>query len=134
MAGVSCPHQPSHPFLNDSSMESPTKKLYQQRAVLKAQQGDPEAPASGTLYARRHRLEAELRQVRVQEAAALDPILGQRQQANLSGNILMQRRSAMMIERDLRFVQREIDVLQEQIDDVDTQIKQTERKNRRRKR
>jgi len=115
-------------------MESPTKKLYQQRAVLRAQQGDPDAPASGTLYARRHRLEAELRQVRVQEAAALDPVLGQRQHANLSGNILMQRRSALTIEGDLKRVQREIDSLQEQIEDVDSKIKQTERKSHRRKR
>jgi len=109
-------------------------KLYHQRAVLRAQQGDPDAPASGTLYARRHRLETELRQVRVQEAAALDPVLGQRQQANLSSSILMQKRSAIMLEGDLKSVQRELDSIQTQIDDVDSQIKLTERKNRRRKR
>ena len=43
-----------------SMMESPAKKLRQQLAILAAQQGDPKAPASGTLLARRQRLHEEL--------------------------------------------------------------------------
>ncbi len=115
-------------------MESPTKKLYQQRALLKAQQGDPESPASGTLYSRRQRLEQELERTRLQEAAALDPVLGQRQYANSATGVLAKRRSSSVIEQDLRTVQAEIDRLQLEIDEVDTLIKKTERRTRRRRR
>lgn len=103
-------------------MESPAKKLRQQRAALGARQGDPEAPAGGTLLARRTRLRAELDQAQ-SEQLSLDGG-GRATVVNALG------RPVALIERDLNGVEREIATVQRQIEELDRRIKRIEPKNR----
>jgi len=104
-----------------TDVESPAKKLRQQRAALGARQGDPEAPAGGTLFARRSRLQAELEQVQSEEFAHAGG-------SAAVGHALARPQS--LIERDLSNVEREIANVQREIEDLDRRIKRIEPKNR----
>jgi hypothetical protein len=108
-------------------MESPVKRLYQRRAILGARCGDPESPASGTLLARKRRLEDELQDVEVREIAELA--------AAISGNggglaVAMTKRTLSAIQRDMQRVEREIDDLSREIERLDARIAEVERGRR----
>lgn len=103
-------------------MESPAKKLRQQRAALGARQGDPEAPAGGTLFARRTRLRAELEQAQSEQLSVAGG-----GQATMAYALT---RPLTLIERDLNSVEREIASVQRQIEELDHRIKRIEPKNR----
>lgn len=105
-----------------TAVESPAKKLRQQRAALGARQGDPEAPAGGTLFARRSRLQAELEQAQSEEFAFAGG-----SSASVSHALT---RPLSLIERDLNNVECEIAAVQREIEDLDRRIKRIEPKNR----
>lgn len=111
-------------------MESPAKKLRQQLAILAARQGDPESPASGTLLARRQRLNEELAradsgdQTSTLAAAPVAPM-------SMRGSDALgfaSRRSTSAIRRDIRIVDQEIDELQRRMKEIDRIIADAEHK------
>ncbi|MGE0605787.1 MAG: hypothetical protein AB7O62_01585 [Pirellulales bacterium] len=109
-------------------MESRSQTLHQQRAALGARQGDPESPASGTLFARRSRLESELALATSDDADALTPFDGG---LNRAATVMVGRvRPTFLIRRDLRIVQQEIDSVQSQLDAIDRQLNKVKRKDR----
>lgn len=112
-------------------MKSLDKKVRQQMATLGARQGDPEAPASGTLYARLHRLRVELEQIEtgdpvVSSGYAASPFRGGTDL--LSG--VVSSRSAAAVRRDIVSVEAEIESVQKRIDELDRLLTSTGRKGR----
>ena len=109
-------------------MESPAKKLRQQLAILAARQGDPEAPASGTLLARRHRLNEEL--TRAESGDQTSKTSSASAVAMRGGDALgfASRRSSSAIRRDIRVVDLEIDELQRRMKEIDRIIADAEHK------
>lgn len=107
-------------------MELPSKRLRQQRAALGARQGDPESPASGTLYARRRRLAQELESIETEQPGSSDYNPDRSSHGGLSVARLM--RSAIEVQRDLQALDAEIEDLQQQIDDIDRMLIRCERK------
>ena len=109
-------------------MESRSQTLYQQRAALGARQGDSESPASGTLFARRTRLEFELAQATSDESDPHGAFDGGQHRGSIA--MLGKTRPTFLIRRDLRVVQQEIDTVQSQIDAIDRQLAKVKRKER----
>ncbi|HUY92183.1 MAG TPA: hypothetical protein VMV10_25815 [Pirellulales bacterium] len=98
-------------------MKGSDRELHQQLAILGARQGDPESPASGTLYARRRRLQAELEQANLEQA-------GEANGKDLpTGAVALEARTRHSrpidtIDRELRRVEQEIGAVQRQIDSI----------------
>jgi hypothetical protein len=100
-------------------MKGSDREVHQQLAMLGARQGDPDSPASGTLFARRRRLQAELDQANFEQS-------GEALQQNAHGGGLALEsvlrtghgRSADAIGRDLRRVEAEIGAVQREIDSL----------------
>jgi hypothetical protein len=94
-------------------MEAPTRTLVQEKAILVARQGDPNAPAPGTLLARQKILHAEL------EAAH------QRSKRNKTSavSVVDPTRPAVrqtdQIRRDIRRIERELGALQLRLREID---------------
>jgi hypothetical protein len=110
-------------------MESPAKKLRQQLAILAARQGDPESPASGTLLARRHRLNEELaRAESAEQSPASGAPIGVVEPRGGEAAGFPSRRSPSVIRRDLRVVDQEIDEIQQRIKEIDRVIAAAEHK------
>lgn len=109
-------------------MNQPAKTLCQQRATLTARQGDPQAPASGTLYARRRRLAHQLEAMEVVEAALSPEFALQISNRSAVASSTMYR-SSSEVQRELAAVDREINDLQQQIDAIDRQLVRGERKH-----
>jgi hypothetical protein len=109
-------------------VERSAKSLRQRRAVLAARQGDPESPASGTCYAHRQRLAAELNRSLAEfgVAAAEQPAFTK---GLTTGQVVPTRhsRSPSAIEEDLRVVDDEIASLQVRIDEIDRLLAGSER-------
>jgi len=108
-------------------MESPAKKLRQQLAILAARQGDPESPASGTLLARRQRLNEELARADSGDQNSTLAVAAK----NMRGNDALgfaSRRSTSAIRRDIRIVDQEIDDLQRRMKEIDRIIADAEHK------
>ncbi|MBI3468880.1 MAG: hypothetical protein HY000_38235 [Planctomycetes bacterium] len=109
-------------------MERSAKSLRQHRAVLAARQGDPESPASGTCYAHRQRLAAELTRSLAEFGLAVvdQPALAK---GLSTGRVIPTRhsRSPAAIEEDLRIVDGEIASLQTRIDEIDRLLAGSER-------
>jgi hypothetical protein len=103
-------------------VERSSRTLRQHRAVLSARQGDPEAPASGTFYAHRQRLAAELSRSMVEFGLATAETLPAEGQLATKLPNTRHSRSPAVIEEDLRVVDGEIASLQEQIDEIDRQL------------
>jgi hypothetical protein len=105
--------------------ESPSTRLRQRRATLGALQGDPDAPAAGTLYARRRRLEAELQwaQAMPSEAHALAMaggplgLVGQRT-ASVGRSVTEVMHELRQIDEQIESVQRSIDEIDEKLTDA----------------
>ena len=100
-------------------MKGSDRELHQQLAMLGARQGDPDSPASGTLFARRRRLQAELDQASLEQSGE-----GGYQTA-LGGGLAVESvlraghgRSVDAIGRDLRRVEAEIGAVQREIDSL----------------
>lgn len=110
-------------------MESRSRTLHQQRAALSARQGDPESPASGTLFARQQRLQAELAQATADQTD-VHRSGGGMDSARASVSALRRSRPTFLIQRDLWTVQKEIDAVQSEIDVIDRQILKSAKKNR----
>lgn len=92
---------------------SPTK-LRQQRAILSAKAGDPDSPASGTLHARRQRLQADLDRAKTTEAALNDPSpVRHLVVADKTGH------SVQQLERMVKQINAEIDAVQQRIEAID---------------
>jgi hypothetical protein len=108
-----------------SFVQLPSKKLRQQRAALGARQGDPETPASGTLYARRRRLAQELETIVAEQGADGDSTS---RGPSIGATMLRLQRSSAEVQRDLEVLDAEIEDLQQQIDAIDLQLTRTERK------
>src|SRR5688572_10242236 len=106
-------HQHTRPLLRPGlSMESRSKKLRQERASLGAQQGDPDAPAGGTLFGRKARLQAELDRAQSDEAplaSAATPSASSTLVGAVHG------RSIRTIERDMRLIEAEIETVTRRI-------------------
>jgi hypothetical protein len=98
-------------------MKGSDRELNQQLAILGARQGDPESPASGTLYARRRRLQAELDQANLEQSGEGGP-----EGASAGGTALEARvrhsRPIDTIDRELRRVEQEIGAVQREIDSI----------------
>ncbi|HVW35965.1 MAG TPA: hypothetical protein VHB99_01630 [Pirellulales bacterium] len=98
-------------------MKGSDRELNQQLAILGARQGDPESPASGTLYARRRRLQAELDQANLEQSGD-----GGLEGASVGGTALEARvrhsRPIDTIDRELRRVEQEIGAVQREIDSI----------------
>lgn len=98
-------------------MKGSDRELHQQLAILGARQGDPDSPASGTLYARRRRLQAELEQANLEQ-------VGDSGGKDLSsGGVAVEARARHSrpidaIDRELRRVEQEIGVVQREIDSI----------------
>lgn len=106
-------------------MESPIKRLRQRRATLGAQQGDPEAPASGTLFARRNKLLSELEQVLHDQR-----LIARGRVPDGVATAALHTRSAAALRRQLRTIEGEIESVQLEIDEIDKQIGEAEQKVR----
>jgi hypothetical protein len=111
-------------------MESPAKKLRQQLAILAARQGDPEAPASGTLLARRQRLHEELARADSGEhgAGIAGAAVAGKAARGVDAVGFASRRSSSAIRRDIRLVDQEIDELQRRMKEIDRIIADAEHK------
>jgi len=109
-------------------MELPSKKLRQQRAALGARQGDPETPASGTLYARRRRLAQELESIESEQSAPADFSLSPSRSSQVGISLARIQRSVAEVQRDLQALDAEIEDLQQQIDAIDRVLVRCERK------
>jgi hypothetical protein len=107
-------------------MNHPSKKLCQQRAILTARQGDPQSPASGTLYARRQRLANQLDAIELEEAVVAHSMC---QVATRRSVAIGAFRSSSEVQRELAAVDLEIERLQEQIDAIDRQLVRGDRKH-----
>jgi hypothetical protein len=107
-------------------MNHPAKKLCQQRAMLTARQGDPQAPASGTLYARRQRLANQLEAIELEEAVLTHSNV---RVATRSMATIGAFRSSSEVQRELAAVDSEIEDVQKQIDAIDRQLVRSERKH-----
>lgn len=98
-------------------MKGSDRELNQQLAILGARQGDPESPASGTLYARRRRLQAELEQANLEQAGDAGG-----KESSSGGVALAERarhsRPVDTIDRELRRVEQEIGAVQREIDSI----------------
>lgn len=98
-------------------MKGSDRELHQQLAILGARQGDPESPASGTLYARRRRLQAELDQANLEQSgdsgAEGSPKGGTALEARVRHS-----RPIDAIDRELRRVEQEIGAVQREIDSI----------------
>lgn len=117
-------------------VESPAKKLRQERATLGSRQGDPESPTSGTMYARRKKLSAELEQIQ-SEQSSMNVGTGKSAGRNGSGrNIQTESVSTSMhrplqaVQRDLRLLDEEITATQQRIDEIDQILSTVEGKSR----
>lgn len=107
--------------------ENSAKLLRQRRAALGAQQGDPDTPASSTLFGRRNRLQADLDSALQQDdALRLHQAVPAASPSELS--ISVHGRSPDEIRHELKEVEAEIDEVQGQIDDIDRQLAKIERK------
>lgn len=99
-------------------MKGSDRELHQQLAILGARQGDPECPASGTLFARRRRLQAELDQANLEQSgdssgADSSPRGGTALEARVRHS-----RPLDTIDRELRRVEQEIGAVQREIDSI----------------
>jgi hypothetical protein len=104
--------------------ESPAKKLRQERATLGSRQGDPDSPTSGTMYARRKRLAAELEQLQNRHKSLdVGSSLSRQMTAYVS-------RPMELVERDLRMVDEEISATQQRIDEIDQLLTTVEKKSK----
>ena len=103
-----------------SQVENSVKFLRQRRAALGAQQGDPDSPASSTLFGRRNRLQADL-DLALQQDALPAPTLGEL-------SISVHGRSIHEIRHEIKNVEHEIGEVQERIDEIDRQLAKLERK------
>ena len=100
--------------------ESPSKKLRQRRASLGALQGDPEAPAAGTLHARRQRLLAELERAQVVPAGGGVAVGHPHEGAGL--HLALSERTVPEIMHELRQVDDQIEEVQRSIDEIDDEL------------
>ena len=110
-------------------MQISVTKLRQRRAMLGARQGDPESPASGTLYARQRLLQAELEALEEETLAACEP----RAHATPTAGVLtraVHRRSIEAILLDMRRVNEELVGIQQEVEEIDRLIAGVERKSR----
>jgi hypothetical protein len=98
-------------------MNGSDRELHQQLAILGARQGDPECPASGTLYARRRRLQAELDQANLEQAGDTS---GESSPKDARAVKAPARHSRPIdaIDRELRRVEQEIGAVQREIDAI----------------
>lgn len=104
--------------------DSPAKRLRQERATLGSRQGDPDSPTSGTMYARRKRLAAELEQIQSwQKSSELKSSQASRRPTSIS-------RPLDIVERDLRLIDEEISATQQRIDEIDQLLLAVEKKNK----
>lgn len=110
-------------------MDSPTRRLRQQRATLVATQGDPDLPIGGTLYARLVRLRAELQQSLRHGESGLVATHGRSAPPSFGGgNPAASARSTGAIHADMREVHAEIRTIQDEIDRIDVLISAAEGK------
>ena len=98
-------------------MKGSDRELHQQLAILGARQGDPDCPASGTLYARRRRLQAELDQANLEQSGELSG------EGSSRGGLAVEAptrhsRPIDAIDRELRRVEQEIGAVQREIDSI----------------
>lgn len=98
-------------------MESIVKKLRQEQAILGARQGDPEAPASGTLLARRTRLCADLERVEAE-------LSGRASRSGAASAVLATHRAALTLRRELNLVNDELLRTKRRIQEIDQLIAQ----------
>jgi hypothetical protein len=111
-------------------MDHPARTLYQERAALGARQGDPESPASGTLYARRRRLAEELEAIEGDQTAMAEGGSAGLAVRYAGTSVMTRRRRSMSeVQRDLAVVDDEIGVLQERIDAIDRILGRMRTKN-----
>jgi hypothetical protein len=110
-------------------MDSPTRRLRQQRAALVATQGDPELPIGGTLFARQARLRNELQQA-LAPGEGDEPVSSSRSPQVLAVRALSTRyaRSPAAIHAEMQRVHAEIRSIQEEIDRIDDLIAKAEDK------
>jgi hypothetical protein len=110
-------------------MDSPTRRLRQQRAALVATQGDPELPIGGTLFARQARLRNELQQA-LAPGEGDEPVSTSRSPQVLAVRALSTRyaRSPAAIHAEMQRVHAEIRSIQEEIDRIDDLIAKAEDK------
>jgi hypothetical protein len=98
-------------------MKGSDRELHQQLAILGARQGDPECPASGTLFARRRRLQAELDQANLEQSGESGAESSPRGGTALEARV-RHSRPIDTIDRELRRVEQEIGAVQREIDSI----------------
>jgi len=108
-------------------MESVVKKLQQERAVLGSRQGDPEAPASGTMLARRRWLQNELDHAKREQTNLVE--IGIAPSSDRNGGT-RHHRTVSSIERELARVDAEIGATQQRIAEIDALIAKNRSKSR----
>ena len=94
-------------------MESFSRTLTQERAILIARQGDPNSPAPGTLLARQKILHAELEASHARAASSVN------QGAVAVAATFAANRQPDQVRRDLRRVERELIALQSRLREID---------------
>jgi hypothetical protein len=110
-------------------MDSPTRRLRQQRAALVATQGDPELPIGGTLFARQARLRNELQQALAPGEGDETASPGRsRQMLAVRAPAARHARSPAAIHADMQRVHAEIRSIQDEIDRIDDLIAEAEGK------
>ena len=98
-------------------MKGSDREVHQQLAMLGARQGDPDCPASGTLYARRRRLQAELDQAQLEQEG--EPSGEGSSRGGVADAVSTRRgRPIDAIDRELRRVEQEIGAVQREIDSL----------------
>ncbi len=107
-------------------MDSLVKKLRQEQAFLGARQGDPTAPASGTLLARRTRLCAHLEEVEAQLSGPTSPRptspQSSSQRPDTSAPTLATHRAALALRQEIGKLTEEIDRADRRIHEIDRLI------------
>jgi uncharacterized protein (DUF3084 family) len=123
------PTRPTNPQnrVNAVPVESPAKKLRQERATLGSRQGDPESPSSGTMYARRKKLSAELEQIQSEQTSWNS---GSGRHAQTESVSAPPHRPLYAVQRELRILDEEITATQNRIDEIDEILSTVEGKGR----
>ncbi len=93
-------------------MESFSRSLTQERAILIARQGDPKSPAPGTLLARQKILHAELEAAHAKSGSP--PKKG-----SVAVAVVTMNRQPDQIRPDIRRVERELIALQSRLREID---------------
>lgn len=108
-------------------MDSRERTIRQQMAILGARQGDPDSPASGTLFARRLRLHSELESIsREAPASAPSSVV----ETDTVASLLATSRSVHAVRRDIAAVDAEILALQRRLSELDQILNGAPRKGR----